>query len=159
MRAPGRIYFTGGGTAVLQGWRATTIALDLKADPEPAHLFQAIAELKESIDINIELASPADFIPELPAWRERSLFIARRSQLDFFHYDFYSQALAKIERGHARDLDDVHAMLERGLITCGKIWSLFRQIEAEVIRYPAIDPAVFRSSVFAICGDVTKGEE
>ena len=63
----GRIYFTGGGTAVLYGWRTTTIDLDLKADPEPSHFFEAIAELKETVDLNIELASPDDFLPPLPA--------------------------------------------------------------------------------------------
>jgi hypothetical protein len=66
VRGAGRIYFTGGGTAVLYGWRATTIDLDLKAEPEPPGLFEAIAELKETIEVNIELASPDDFIPPLP---------------------------------------------------------------------------------------------
>ncbi|MDQ6808236.1 MAG: hypothetical protein M3Z64_02245 [Verrucomicrobiota bacterium] len=149
---PGRIYLTGGGTAVLHGWRTTTIDLDIKADPEPPNLFEALAELKESIDMNIELASPADFIPELPGWRDRSPFIVRRSELEFFHYDLYSQALSKIERSHDRDLADVRAMLDRALVTCEKIWAFFHDIEARLIRYPAIEPAVFRSSVRVICG-------
>jgi hypothetical protein len=32
---PGRIYLAGGATAVLHGWRDTTIDIDLKPDPEP----------------------------------------------------------------------------------------------------------------------------
>ena len=36
--------------------------------------------------------------------------------MTFRHYDLYAQALAKVERGHARDLADVEAMLERGLV-------------------------------------------
>jgi hypothetical protein len=55
---------------------------------------------------NIELAAPDDFIPPLPGWEEWSIFIARRGKIDFYHYDLYAQALAKIERGHARDLAD-----------------------------------------------------
>jgi hypothetical protein len=36
---PGRIYLTGGGTAVLYGWRETTIDLDLKAESRAAGVF------------------------------------------------------------------------------------------------------------------------
>lgn len=151
VRSRGSIYLTGGGTAVLEGWRGMTIDLDLKAVPEPSGLFEAIAELKDAIDVNIELASPDDFIPAVPGWQERSLFIGRRGALDFYHYDPFSQALSKIERGHARDLDDVKAMLERGLIDRDRLWLLFEAIEPELIRYPAIDPAAFRASVLAVC--------
>ena len=150
-RGPGRIYLTGGGTAVLYGWRDTTIDLDLKADPEPPHFFEALAALKEIVDLNVELASPADFIPALPEWHERSIFIARRSALDFYHYDLYSQALAKIERGHARDLADVEEMLARQLIAPAKLEELFVAIEPELPRYPAIDPGELRAAVIAIC--------
>jgi len=58
VRSPGRIYLVGGATAVFHGWRETTIDIDLKALPEPPGLFEAIQALKESVDINIELASP-----------------------------------------------------------------------------------------------------
>ena len=150
VRGGGRIYLTGGGTAVLYGWRETTIDLDIKAEPEPAHFFEAIAELKEAIDLNVELAAPDDFIPELPGWRDRSIFIARRSALDFYHYDLYSQALAKIERGHARDLDDVRAMLTMRLIERAKLKDLFRAIEPKLARYPAIDPKTFHRALIAI---------
>jgi hypothetical protein len=34
-REHGRIYLTGGATALLYGWRSTTIDVDLKANPEP----------------------------------------------------------------------------------------------------------------------------
>ena len=41
-------------------------------------------------------------LPSLPGWRERSLFIDRHGRLDFYHYDPYSQALAKLERDSLR---------------------------------------------------------
>jgi hypothetical protein len=151
VRGAGRIYITGGGTAVWYGWRDTTIDLDVKADPEPPHFFEALAELKESIDLNVELAAPDDFIPALPDWRERSVFISRRSALDFYHYDLYSQALAKIERGHARDVEDVKAMLRARLIERPKLEELFSAIEPELSRYPAIDPTSLRKAVVATC--------
>lgn len=153
VNGPARIYLTGGSTAVLEGWREMTVDVDLKALPEVAGLFEAIAEVKDAVDVNIELASPDDFIPPLPGWQERSVFIARHGNLDFFHYDPYSQALAKIERGHTRDLRDVAAMMERGLIERGRLLRFFEQIEPNLIRYPAIEPAAFRTSVLAICQD------
>jgi hypothetical protein len=113
----GRIYLTGGATALLHGWRPMTVDVDLKADPEPAGFFEAFALLKDELAVNIELASPSDFIPELPNWREGSLFIARHGHIDFYHYDPYSQALAKLERGHSRDLTDVEAMLRTAATT------------------------------------------
>lgn len=149
VRGAGRIYFTGGGTAVLFGWRATTIDLDLKAAPEPPGFFEAIAEIKEIVDLNIELAAPDDFIPPLPDWEERSIFIARRGNIDFYHYDLYAQALAKIERGHSRDLADVRAMFARGLLTRERLLELFAAIEPALIRYPAVDPIGLRSAVIA----------
>lgn len=151
VRGPGRIYLAGGATALLHGWRRMTIDVDLKPDPEPAGLFEALAVLKEELDINIELASPDQFIPALPGWRERSLFIARESWLEFFHYDPYGQALAKLQRRHARDLEDVECMRRDGLIGNARLRDLFFAIEADLIRYPAIDPGSFRAVVLEFC--------
>src|SRR6476646_4544036 len=100
VRAAGRVYFTGGVSAVMYGWRAMTVDVDFKADPEPVGFFGALPRLKEDLHVNLELASPEDFIPALPGWRDRSRFIARHGQIDFYHYDFYGQALAKLERNH-----------------------------------------------------------
>jgi hypothetical protein len=150
VNGPGRIYFTGGGTAVLHGWRDTTIDLDLKAEPEPPGFFEAIAALKDEIDLNIELASPDDFLPPLPGWQERSIFIARRGDVDFYHYDLYAQALSKIERGHARDIEDVEALLARQLVLPERLLELFRIIEPELIRYPSVDPSFLRAAVLAL---------
>ena len=147
VRGPGRIYLVGGATAVFHGWRETTIDIDLKALPEPSGLFEAIQALKESLDINIELASPDLFIPELPGWEERSPFIARYGQLDFLHYDPYSQVLAKIERGHPRDLTDSTAMVASGLVDPNRLCDLFAAIKPALIRYPSIQPEVFEKSL------------
>jgi len=147
----GRIYLAGGATAVLHGWRDTTIDIDLKPDPEPPGLFEALGVLKDELDINIELASPDQFIPAVPGWRERSLFIVRHGLLDFFHYDPYGQALSKLQRRHDRDLVDAHALLERGLIDGERLREMFTLIEPQLIRYPAIDSATFRAAVREFC--------
>jgi hypothetical protein len=151
VRGPGRIYLTGGATAVLHGWRPMTIDIDLKPDPEPPGLFEALAILKDELDINVELASPDDFIPAIPGWRERSLFIARHGWLEFFHYDPYGQALAKLQRRHDRDLQDVRCMLRAKLIVSDRLHEMFTLIKPQLIRYPAIDPASFETAVLEFC--------
>lgn len=153
VRSPGRVYFTGGVSAVLLGWREMTMDVDLKADPEPEGFFEALPRIKDTLDINIELAAPDHFIPTLHGWRERSEFIADEGPLAFFHYDFYSQALSKIERFHARDEADVERMLSSGLVLRPRLLELFRQIEPAMIRYPAIDPQALGQRVLRITAD------
>lgn len=139
-----RIYLTGGATAVLEGWRDSTIDVDLRFEPESDELLRAIPALKESLGVNIELASPPDFVPELPGWRERSPLLFRDGNVDVHHFDPYSQALSKIERGFTQDREDVHELLERRLVEPARLRELFEAIEPELYRYPAIDPASFR---------------
>ena len=148
-KSPGRIYLVGGASAVLIGWRATTVDVDIKLAPEPSGVFAAIADAKAQLNINVELAAPDDFIPALPGWETRSSHVARRGLVEFFHYDFYAQALAKIERGHDLDWRDVEAMGRLRLIVPERLAELFRAIEPGLERYPAIDPASFRHRVRA----------
>jgi hypothetical protein len=142
-----RIYVTGGATALLYGWRKTTIAVDLKIVPERDSILRAIPRLKEELEMNIELAAPDQFIPELPRWQARSPLIERDARISYHHYDLYAQALAKIERGHEQDLADVREMLNRSLINPADLWRLFCEIEPKLYRYPAIDARSFRRAV------------
>jgi hypothetical protein len=140
---PGVCFLTGGSTALLLGWRETTIDVDLKFDPEPAGVFDAIPALKKELSINVELACPADFIPPLANWRERSRYIGKYGQLDVRHYDFLSQALSKIERGHAKDLLDATEMLRRKLVTVEDLLAHAEAIRPQLKRYPAVDEESF----------------
>src|SRR5947207_15973915 len=65
------IYLAGGATAVLHGWRQTTIDIDLRLEPDADELLRTIAVLKEELKTNVELASPFDFIPELRSEERR----------------------------------------------------------------------------------------
>ena len=142
-----RVYFTGGVTAVLEGWRDSTIDIDLRFEPELDEVYRALPEIKELIDINIELAAPSDFIPELPGWRDRSRYIGREGKISFYNYDAYSQALAKIERRHEKDLLDVDQMLKANLIERPKLLELFSEIKPLLYKYPAVDAKSFEKAV------------
>ena len=143
-KTPGKVYLTGGATALLLRFRAQTIDIDLKLDPEPGGAFEAIAALKNRLNLNVELASPSDFIPPADDWRERSQFIEKIGKVEFFHYDFTLQALAKIERGHAQDLEDVHNLLRARCVSLAELRNRFAQIEPKLLRYPGLDPLEFR---------------
>ncbi len=146
-RSDVRVYLTGGASAVLQGWRSSTLDVDLKFVPDSDALLQAIPALKDSLEINVELAAPDQFIPEVPGWQKRSPLIRREGRVSFHHYDFLSQALAKLERGHTQDLADIAEMTRRGLIEPAELLRRFEEIVPGLPRYPAVDPASFRRAV------------
>jgi hypothetical protein len=85
-------------------------------EPESDELMRALPALKDRLGINIEMVSPPDFIPELPGWRERSPLVLREGSVELHHFDLYSQALSKIERGFEQDLGDVRTMIARGSV-------------------------------------------
>jgi hypothetical protein len=141
------IYLSGGATAVLRGWRQSTIDIDLRLEPDADDILRGISALKDKLETNVELASPLDFIPEPPGWRERSVFVAQEGRLTVRLMDPYAQALAKIERDHAIDRADIRAMMTSGLVEPDELRRLFSAIEPQLYRFPAIDPPSFRAQV------------
>lgn len=122
----------------------------MRLEPDLDALLRELPALKDDLGVNIELASPPDFIPELPGWRDRSPFVFREGDVEIHHFDFYSQALSKIERGFSQDLDDVSRMLNSGLVEPSRLRELYEAIEPDLYKYPAIDPAAFRRKVSAV---------
>jgi hypothetical protein len=151
-RGPGVLYLTGGATALLEGWRDSTVDIDLKLDPEPEGVFAAIARIKEELDVNVELASPADFVPELEGWREESRFVGRFGLIEVRHYDFRAQALSKLARGFGRDLSDVRAMRDRGLVTCDGLRAALEEMTPRLERFPRVDRRVLVRRLEELCG-------
>jgi hypothetical protein len=147
---PSTAYLTGGSTAVLLGWRDSTIDVDLKLVPDSTPLLRAVPRLKEELEINVELASPDLFIPVPPQWEDRSPWEATEGMLTVRHFDLTAQAMAKLERGHDRDLADVQAMLDRGLVDREGLLAFLDAVEDELYRFPAIDPPTFRRAVEAV---------
>jgi hypothetical protein len=153
VKIEGCVYFTGGATAVLYGWRATTIDVDIKLMPDHDEILREIPRLKEALDLNVELAAPSDFIPLPGGWEDRSPLIRTEGRLSFHHFDPVAQALSKAERGHDQDLQDVREMIVNGLVNPAEALIQFESIEPELYRFPAIDPASFRRSVEELFGE------
>ena len=123
------------------------------SDPEQDDVLRALPRIKDDLQINVELASLRRSLASLrrssPSGRleERSPSAGREGRLTFKHFDLYSQALAKLERGHIQDLDDVHAVLERGLVEADRLRNAFAEIEPQLYRFPAVDPADYKERV------------
>lgn len=127
-----RVHLVGGGCLVHEGIKAATVDIDVDVRETPAadheKLMTALQETKRELQMSIEEASPADFIPLPRGARERARFLARHGRVDFFLYDPYSMALAKIDRGQERDFEDVLAMLHAELIAWDQLEERFAEI-------------------------------
>jgi hypothetical protein len=142
-----RMYLTGGATAVLEGWRQSTVDIDVRFEPDSDAALSRISEIKERLDVNVELASPLDFLPPLPGWQERSRFRFREGDLEVFDFDLYSQALSKLERGFELDLRDVRDMVRAKRVEPAKLARLLEEIEPQLYRFPSVSPAALREAV------------
>ncbi len=134
---------------VFEGFRNQTLDIDISFEVDDDYHSDFIAvvrDLKEQLSLNIEEASPSDFIPVPAGHRERSPYIGRYGQLEVFHYDLYSMALSKIERGTESDFEDVLILLQSGRIDMHVLSQYF---EETVARYGPEsikqDPVEYRS--------------
>ena len=121
-----RVFLVGGGTAVLEGWRESSIDADLYAAQED--IFRDVQAIKERLQLNIELVRPEDFVPPLTGSEDRHVFIETIGRVSFYHYDPYAQLLSKVVRGFARDLADARALVEKGLVDPDRFRKLVQAI-------------------------------
>jgi len=141
------MYLTGGATAVLEGWRDSTVDIDVRFEPDSDAALSRIRDLKEELAVNVELASPLDFLPPLDGWRDRARFRFREGNLEVFDFDPYSQALSKLQRGFELDLEDVRNMVSSGQVEPKRLLELYESVEPELFRFPAVDPPGLRAVV------------
>ncbi|MEO8149737.1 MAG: DUF6036 family nucleotidyltransferase [Bacteroidia bacterium] len=140
VRKPLNVYFSGGTTAVMLGIRNTTIDIDLKFEPDGMQMYKAIQHLKENLNLNlnIELASPDNFIPPLPQWRKRSIFITQKGKVNFLHYDLCAQIISKVQRGWKQDVTDAEGFLKK-IGDINMLMDLFLKVKKDFIKYPAVN--------------------
>jgi hypothetical protein len=140
------VYFVGGGTAVLLGWRASTIDADLHADDDA--IFHDVQGIKERLELNIEFARPEDFVPPLAGTAGRHVLVETIGRVSFLHYDPYAQLLSKVVRGFDRDLKDAERFIESGMVDPERFRSLVNGItDAAYAKYPALSRDAVRDAV------------
>ena len=153
-RRRGRLLLVGGTTLVYEGLRQQTLDVDLVlevADADHGALIQVMREVKQALDINVEEASPGDFIPLPAGYANRHIFIGTFGQVDVFHFDLYSLSLSKIERGRRQDLRDVILLLQDHRITWEQLGSQFQEILPQMeLKSLRQDSAEFESNFRAL---------
>jgi hypothetical protein len=136
LRQPVRFYLVGGSVMIDLGLRGTTLDVDYVADADDpaglADLEQQIRVLKNELDINVEPASPADFLPIPGSVLGRSRYIGRHGRLDVYYYHLPSLVLSKAARGLEQDLDDAERLVRAGEVT----WSDVEAVWSEVRSSP-----------------------
>ena len=143
-----RVFVVGGGTAVGQGWRESTIDVDVYAADEA--VFVDIQRIKESQQVNVEFARPEHFVPPLAGADGRHIFFATFGAVSFFHYDPYSQMLSKVVRGFRRDLEDARHFIDAGLVDAARFRELVDAIPETVFaKYPALSRKAVLNAVGA----------
>ncbi len=138
---PGRLYLAGGAALVHIGLRSGfTMDIDVAIEAsDEDEMVTAIRTLVEKMQINVEFASPGDFIPLPTQWMAQARYIGRYGSIDAFYFDFYSLALSKISRGNDRDLIDVKLLLQQKLITMEALDSAYNEVLPRMGKRPYIN--------------------
>ena len=116
---------------VFEGFRDQTLDINISFevdDKDHRDFVAAVRDLKEQLSLNIAEASPSDFIPVPAGHRERSPYIGHYGRLEVFHFDLYSLALSKIERGTESDFEDALILLRSGRIDKPDLCQFFEEI-------------------------------
>lgn len=146
-----RVFFVGGGTAVLAGWRVSTIDADLYSDRE--EIFRDVQAIKERLRLNIEFARPEDFVPALAGSASRHVLVETIGKVSFYHYDPYAQLLSKVVRGFNRDMLDASSFVTSGMVDPERFRSLVNGIpEAAYAKYPALSRRAVLEAVHDFLG-------
>jgi hypothetical protein len=146
-RQDGRLYLVGGAALVHAGIRpgssATTQDIDLEV--ASGDMYQIIQQLKGQLNINVEFASPRDYLPLPHNWQSLSRYVGRYGTIDVFYFDFYSLALSKIARANSRDLQDVVLLLQQQVITLADLDRAAQEVAAQMGKghYKRFDPNDF----------------
>lgn len=141
-----QVFIVGGGTAVLSGWRTSTIDVDLYAERE--EVFRDVQGIKERLRLNIEFVRPEHFVPALEDSAARHIFIDRVGSVEFYHYDPYAQLLSKLVRGFRKDLLDAEQFVRSGMVDPRRFLELVRRIpDSAYARYPNLSSRSVRAVI------------
>lgn len=146
LRRPVRFYLVGGSVLIDLGLRPATFDIDYVADADdPAamdDLEAAIRALKNELSVNVEPASPADFLPVPRSALARSRFVGQWGVVSVYYYHLPSLVIAKAARGLEQDLTDVERLIRAGELEWAEVeetWAEIRSRSTGWLRYEPDD--------------------
>ena len=147
-REPGRIYLAGGASVVLKalarkhgGYRHHDHPRERSNPSRNPRLEGTASRQRRTVVAGAFRSAVAGMGRPQPVHRRAKASIA------FHHFDFYTQALSKIERAHRKDLLDVDSMIRDGLVDPKRLLALFEEVDDQLYRYPALNPPTLRAAV------------
>ena len=145
LRKPVRLYLVGGIVLIDLGLRGTTLDIDYVADADDpdalGDLEQAVRALKEELDVNVEPASPADFLPIPRSVLGRSRYVGRYGRVDVYYYHLPSVVIAKAARGFEQDLADVERLVRAGEVTWSDVEATWAEVRTSPTGWLRYEPA------------------
>lgn len=140
-RKPGRLYLARGAALVHMGLRSgSTLDIDVAIETtDEDEMVTAIRRIVEQMQINVEFASPEDFISLPTQWMSQARYVGRYGSVDVFYFDFYSLALSKISRGDDRDLIDVKLLFQQRAITLEGLDAAYHEVLPRMGKRPYIN--------------------
>jgi hypothetical protein len=140
------LYLVGGSTLVDLGLRDATLDVDYvaQADDQSAlsDLERRLPRLKDELDVNVEPASPSDFMPVPAGALARSHYVRSYGPLAVYHYDYPSQILAKVARSAERDLNDIELLLRARVVSWDAVeaaWTEVRVSDTGWLRHTPLE--------------------
>jgi hypothetical protein len=134
MPASLRFYLVGGSVLVDLGLHEATLDIDYVVqadDPRALAEFERrLPHLKDELNVNVEPASPADFMPIPAGALGRSRYLRAYGRVSLYHYDYTTLALAKIARSAERDLADVELLLRSGVVDWPLVEAAWSEVQA-----------------------------
>jgi hypothetical protein len=116
------------------GLRGSTLDIDyVAAGDDPValeELERAIRGLKEELDVNVEPASPADFLPIPRSVLDRSRFVGRHGTVDVYYYHLPTLVVAKAARGFELDLADAEQLVRTGEVGWSDVEATWQEIRS-----------------------------
>lgn len=148
LRSPVRLYLVGGSVLIDLELRSTTLDIDFVVDAEEpgvlAEFERHARALKERLQLNLEIASPADCLPAPSGVRDRSLFVRHVGLLSVYYYHLPSQVIAKAACGFEQDLDDAAALVRSQLVSWDDVEETWQEMEASPTGWLRYEPADVR---------------
>ncbi|MGH2461227.1 MAG: DUF6036 family nucleotidyltransferase [Chloroflexota bacterium] len=142
---PIRLYLVGGSIIVDLGLRAATLDLGYVVDADDTRALEdferLIPVLKNELQINVEPASPADFIPVPANVLARSPYVRSYGKVSVYYYDLPSVVISKVARGAERDLADIESLVQTGAVTWQKVEDTWQEMRKSPRGWLRHDPA------------------
>jgi len=130
-RFSGTVYLVGGSSLLLLAAKESTFDIDLKFEVAPEHhsnFIRCLRQLSVEMELAVEQASPDEFLPLPGGYEDRRRYIGRYGGLEVSHFDLYSVALGKLQRGNEKDFVDAVQMVRTGLIELAALDRYFQEV-------------------------------